>query len=115
MGEVIVTSGQIGLVPGSMRLVEGGARRQSALALRHVARVLRASARRGHVRAALHTACYLTRAGGVPDARRVLERRTAGALAQYVVVEALPRAAHTEWAVWAHTDNCRFECEIIKS
>lgn len=50
VGEVIGTCGQIALVPGTMQLVEGGARRQCALSLRHLTRVIRAVHPRAHIR-----------------------------------------------------------------
>ena len=55
--------------------------------------------------------CYVTHGSAVSEARRQLERRTAGAIVQYAVVQALPRDAQVEWHAWAHTDNNRFECE----
>ncbi|GBP73462.1 Diphthine--ammonia ligase, partial [Eumeta japonica] len=111
VGEVIGTCGQIALVAGSMQLAGGGPRRQSALALRHVKRVLRAVHPRAHIRSVVQSVCYVTHPGTVGEARRQLERRTAGAIVQYAVVEALPRAAAVEWHAWAHTDNNRFEYE----
>ncbi|KAG6440931.1 hypothetical protein O3G_MSEX001651 [Manduca sexta] len=111
VGEVIGTCGQIALVPGSMRLAEGGARRQCALALRHLTRVIRAVHPRAHVRSVVQTVCYTTEGGAVGEARRQLERRTAGAIAQYAVVQALPRRAAVEWHAWAHADNNRFDYE----
>ncbi|XP_053608936.1 uncharacterized protein LOC128674442 isoform X2 [Plodia interpunctella] len=111
VGEVIGTCGQIALVPGSMALVAGAARRQCALALRHLTRVLRASHPRAHIRSVVQSVCYMTHGGSVGEARRQLERRTAGAIVQYAVVSALPRAAALEWHAWAHTDNCRFSYE----
>ncbi|XP_060804149.1 uncharacterized protein LOC106130468 isoform X1 [Amyelois transitella] len=111
VGEVIGTCGQIALVPGSMALLRGGARRQCALALRHLARVLRAVCARAHIRSVVQSVCYMTHGGCVGEARRQLERRTAGAIVQYAVVQALPRGAALEWHAWAHTDNNRFEYE----
>ncbi|XP_049874929.1 uncharacterized protein LOC126373018 [Pectinophora gossypiella] len=111
VGEVIGTCGQIALVPGSMRLVGGGARRQCALALRHLTRVLRATHPRAHIRSVVQSVCYMTHGSAVGEARRQLERRTAGAIVQYAVVGALPRGAALEWHAWAHTDNNRFEYE----
>ncbi|XP_059062770.1 uncharacterized protein LOC131855508 [Achroia grisella] len=111
VGEVIATCGQIALVPGSMQLASGGARRQCALALRHVTRVLRAAHPRAHMRAVVQSVCYTTGARSVGEARRQLERRTAGAIVQYVVVPALPRRARLEWTAWAHSDNNRFHYE----
>lgn len=55
--------------------------------------------------------CYTTRGGVVGEARRQLERRTAGAIVQYAAVQALPRGAALEWHAWAHADNNRFDCE----
>lgn len=111
VGEVIGTCGQIGLVPGSMRLVEGGAGPQCALALRHLTRLIRAVHKRAHIRSVVQSVCYMTCGGAVGEARRQLERRTAGAIVQYAVVQALPRGAALEWHAWAHTDNNRFEYE----
>ncbi|XP_052750359.1 uncharacterized protein LOC113514122 [Galleria mellonella] len=111
VGEVIGTCGQIALVPGSMQLAGGGARRQCALALRHLTRVLRAAHPRAHMRAVVQSVCYTTGARCVGEARRQLERRTAGAIVQYAVVQALPRHAQLEWHAWAHTDNNRFDYE----
>ncbi|KAJ0176196.1 hypothetical protein K1T71_008370 [Dendrolimus kikuchii] len=111
VGEVIGTCGQIALVPGSMRLAEGGARAQCALALRHLTRVIRAMHPRAHIRSVVQSVCYVTHGGAVGEARRQLERRTAGAIVQYAVVQALPRAAAVEWHAWAHTDNNRFDYE----
>ncbi|KAL4711110.1 hypothetical protein ACJJTC_009481, partial [Scirpophaga incertulas] len=111
VGEVIGTSGQIALVPGSMQLVRGGARRQCALALRHVARVLRAVHPRAHVRSIVQGVCYVGAgwARGAGSARRQLERRTAGAVAQVAAVGRLPRGAAVEWHAWAHADNTSFD------
>ncbi|XP_063364886.1 uncharacterized protein LOC134653450 [Cydia amplana] len=111
VGEVIGTCGQIALVPGSMQLLEGGPRRQCALALRHLTRVVRAVCPRAHIRSVAQSVCYMTHGGIASEARRQLERRTAGAIVQYAVVGALPRGAAVEWHAWAHTDNNRFEYE----
>ncbi|XP_047533818.1 diphthine--ammonia ligase [Vanessa atalanta] len=111
VGEVVGTCGQIALVPGCMRLAEGGARTQCALALRHLTRVLRAAHARAHIRSVVQSVCYVTSRGAAREARRQLERRTAGAIVQCAVVEALPRGAAVEWHAWAHTDNNRFEYE----
>ncbi|XP_063828857.1 uncharacterized protein LOC135078201 [Ostrinia nubilalis] len=113
LGEVISTCGQIALVPGTMQLVEGGARRQCALALRHLTRVIRAVHPRAHIRSVVQSVCYVSAgwARAVGEARRQLERRTAGAIVQCAVVAALPRRAALEWHAWAHTDNNRFDYE----
>ncbi|XP_069359806.1 uncharacterized protein [Maniola hyperantus] len=111
VGEVLGTCGQIALVPGCMKLTEGGARAQCSLALRHLTRVLRAAHSRAHIRSVVQSVCYVTGRGAAREARRQLERRTAGAIVQCAVVEALPRAACVEWHAWAHTDNNRFEYE----
>ncbi|KPJ21280.1 Meiotically up-regulated gene 71 protein [Papilio machaon] len=58
VGEVVSTSGQIALVPGSMRLAGSGARGQCALALRHIARVLRAAHPRAHIRSVVQVTLY---------------------------------------------------------
>ncbi|XP_045451767.1 diphthine--ammonia ligase [Melitaea cinxia] len=111
VGEVVGTCGQIALVPGCMRLAEGGARSQCALALRHLTRVLRAAHPRANIRSVVQSVCYVTSRGAAVEARRQLERRTAGAMVQCAVVSALPRAAAVEWHAWAHTDNNRFDYE----
>lgn len=111
VGEIMGTCGQIALVPGAMKLVCGGARRQCSLALRHLGRVLRALHPRANIRSALQGVCYVTAGGAVCDARRQWERRTAGAIVDYVVVPALPRDATVEWHVWAHTNNNSFDYE----
>ncbi|CAG4961834.1 unnamed protein product [Colias eurytheme] len=111
IGEVVGTCGQIALVPGTMKLVEGGARAQCALSLRHLTRVLRAAHPRAHIRSVVQSVCYVRSLGGAREARRQLERRTAGAMLQCAVVDALPRGAQLEWHAWAHTDNNRFEYE----
>ncbi|CAK1582896.1 unnamed protein product [Parnassius mnemosyne] len=111
VGEVVGTSGQIALVPGSMRLAGKGARGQCALALRHIARVLRAAHPRAHIRSVVQSVCYVTHVSAAREARRQLERRTAGAIVQCAVVQALPRGAAVEWHVWAHSDNNRFDYE----
>ncbi|XP_045536782.1 diphthine--ammonia ligase [Papilio machaon] len=111
VGEVVSTSGQIALVPGSMRLAGSGARGQCALALRHIARVLRAAHPRAHIRSVVQSVCYVTHISAAREARRQLERRTAGAIVQCAVVPALPRGAAVEWHAWAHTDNNRFDYE----
>ncbi|CAH2041533.1 unnamed protein product, partial [Iphiclides podalirius] len=111
VGEVVSTSGQIALVPGSMRLAGSGARGQCALALRHITRVLRAAHPRAHIRSVVQSVCYVTQISAAREARRQLERRTAGAIVQCAVVQALPRGAAVEWHAWAHTDNNRFDYE----
>ncbi|CAH1636971.1 unnamed protein product [Spodoptera littoralis] len=111
VGEVMGTCGQIALVPGTLALAGGGARAQSALSLRHLTRVLRALHPRAHIRSVVQSVCYVCAGGAVGEARRQLERRTAGAIVQYAVVQALPRHALVEWHAWAHTDNNRFEYE----
>ncbi|CAH0625375.1 unnamed protein product [Chrysodeixis includens] len=111
VGEVMGTCGQIALVPGTLRLAGGGPRAQSTLSLRHLTRVLRALHPRAHIRSVVQSVCYVTAGSAVGEARRQLERRTAGAIVQYAVVQALPRHASVEWHAWAHSDNNRFEYE----
>ncbi|VVD05042.1 unnamed protein product [Leptidea sinapis] len=104
VGEIVGTCGQIALVPGTMKLVEGGARAQCALALRHLTRVLRAS----HPRATIRS--------GAREARRQLERRTAGAMVQCAVVDALPRGAaldgHNATLWFPDEASCRSHREV---
>ncbi|XP_061376883.1 uncharacterized protein LOC116770905 [Danaus plexippus] len=111
VGELVGTCGQIALVAGCMRLCRGGARPQCALALRHLTRVLRAAHPRAHIRSVVQSVCYVTSRGAAREARRQLERRTAGAIVQCAVVDALPRGAAVEWHAWAHADNNRFDYE----
>lgn len=112
VGEITYVSGQIGLVPGSMRLVEGGIKAQCQLALRHVARVAKAmNAQGGQLRDVVQGCCFVTHPNYISEARRQWERRTANAIVDYIVLPALPRGAAVEWQVWAHTHNDKFDCE----
>ncbi|VVD05045.1 unnamed protein product [Leptidea sinapis] len=109
VGEIVGTCGQIALVPGTMKLVEGGARAQCALALRHLTRVLRAS----HPRATIRSVVQVC---GAREARRQLERRTAGAMVQCAVVDALPRGAaldgHNATLWFPDEASCRSHREV---
>lgn len=111
VGEVIVTCGQIALVPGSMQLVDGGTRKECALALRHLTRVIRAVHPRANIRNVVQSVCFAMSVRGVCEARREWERRTAGAMVQGAVVGGMPREAKVECVAWAHTDNDRFDYE----
>lgn len=113
VGEITYVSGQIALVPGSMRLVEGGIKAQCQLALRHVARVSKAMhAQGGQLRDVVQGICFVTHPNYISEARRQWERRTANAIVDYIVLPALPRGAAVEWQVWAHTHNDKFDCEF---
>lgn len=116
VGEITYVSGQIALVPGSMRLVEGGIKPQCQLALRHVARVARAmNAQGGQLRDVVQGICFVTHPNYISEARRQWERRTANAIVDYIVLPALPRGAAVEWQVWAHTHNDKFDCKCSLS
>ncbi|KPJ06584.1 Meiotically up-regulated gene 71 protein [Papilio machaon] len=113
VGEVVSTSGQIALVPGSMRLAGSGARGQCALALRHIARVLRAAHPRAHIRSVVQSVCYVTHISAAREARRQLERRTAGAIVQCAVVPALPRGAAVENGLTSGDGETRRDREVF--
>lgn len=111
VGDLVYVAGQIGLVPGTMQMVEGGVRKQCRLALRHVARIVRAMDPNTQLRDVVQGVCYVTHPSYIPEARREWEKRTNNAIVDYVVVPELPRGALLEWQVWAHIGNSRFEYE----
>lgn len=111
VGDLVYVAGQIALVPGTMQMVEGGVRKQCRLALRHVARIVRAMDPNTQLRDVVQGVCYVTHPSYIPEARREWEKRTNNAIVDYVVVPQLPRGALLEWQVWAHIGNSRFEYE----
>lgn len=111
VGEITYISGQIALVPGSMKLVEGGIKPQCQLALRHVSRIAQAMNAQGQLRDVVQGICFVTHPSYISEARRQWERRTANAIVDYIVLPALPRQAAVEWQVWAHTHNDKFDCK----
>lgn len=112
VGEITYISGQIALVPGSMKLVEGGIKPQCQLALRHISRIAKAMNAQGQLRDVVQGICFVTHPSFISEARRQWERRTANAIVDYIVLPALPRQAAVEWQVWAHTHNDKFDCRF---
>lgn len=106
-------SGQIALVPGSMKIIEGGIRPQCKLALRHISRIGNAmhANKRQRLRDVVQAVCFITDPNYISEARRQWEKRTTNAIVNYVVVPSLPRNAMVEWQVWLHEHNDKFDCK----
>lgn len=113
VGEITYISGQIGMVPGSMKLVDGGVKPQCQLALRHISRIAKAMNAQGQLRDVVQGICFVIHPSYISEARRQWERRTANAIVDYIVLPALPRQALVEWQVWAHTHNDKFDCKWL--
>lgn len=113
IGEITYISGQIAMVPGSMKLVDGGIKPQCQLALRHISRIAKAMNAQGQLRDVVQGICFVTHPSYISEARRQWERRTANAIVDYIVLPALPRQAAVEWQVWAHTHNDKFDCKCF--
>ncbi|XP_033221259.1 diphthine--ammonia ligase isoform X2 [Belonocnema kinseyi] len=111
IGDIILTAGQIPLVPGTMKILDSSIKDQCSLTLRHINRILEAMDYSTRLRDIVHGICFLTNASYIPEARKEWEIRTNNAIVDYIVVPALPRGASVEWCVWAHKDNSRFEYE----
>lgn len=114
--EITYISGQIALVPGSMKIIEGGIRPQCKLALRHISRIGNAMqhANKGQrLRDVVQAVCFVTDPSYITEARRQWEKRTTNAIVNYVVVPALPRQAIVEWQVWMHAHNDKFDCKFF--
>lgn len=111
IGEITYVSGQIALVPGSMKIIDGGIRPQCKLALRHISRI--GNANKGQrLRDVVQAVCFVTDPVYIKEARRQWEKRTTNAIVNYVVVPALPRQALVEWQVWMHAHNDKFDCKF---
>lgn len=113
VGEITYISGQIAMVPGSMKLVDGGIKPQCQLALRHISRIAKAMNAQGQLRDVVQGICFVTHPSYISEARRQWERRTANAIVDYIVLPALPRQAAVEWQVWTHAHNDKFDCKCI--
>lgn len=111
VGDLIYVSGQIPLIPGTMRLIEGGIIAQCKLSLRHMQRIARAMSPHGDLRNVVQGTCFLTDVNNVEIARKEWEFCTTNAIIDYVIVKSLPRHSLVEWQVWLHTHNDTFECE----
>lgn len=112
--EITYISGQIALVPGSMKIIEGGIRPQCKLALRHISRVgnaMQHGNKGQRLRDVVQAVCFVTDPSYITEARRQWEKRTTNAIVNYVVVPALPRQAMVEWQVWMHAHNDKFDCK----
>ncbi|XP_065203187.1 uncharacterized protein LOC135833358 [Planococcus citri] len=111
VGDIIYVAGQIALVPGIMQMVDGGIFQECRLALRHVGRIINAIDQNTLLRDVVQVICYVTEAEFIRPARKEWEKRSNNAIADYIVVPALPRNANIEWQVWAHRGNARFQYE----
>lgn len=111
VGDIIYVSGQIPLVPGTMKVIEGGIVPQCKLSLRHMQRIARAMHPHGDLRNVVQGTCFLTDVNNVEIARKEWEYCTTNAIIDYVIVKSLPRQSLVEWQVWLHTHNDTFECE----
>lgn len=111
VGDIIYVSGQIPLIPGTMRVVTGGIIPQCKLSLRHMHRIARAMSPHGDLRNVVQGTCFLTDVNNVPIARKEWEYCTTNAIIDYVIVKSLPRQSLVEWQMWLHTHNDTFECE----
>lgn len=111
VGEITYISGQIALVPGSMKIIEGGIKPQCKLIMRHIHRISKAMHTQGQLRDVVQGICFVTHPNYITEARRQWEKCTTNAIVDYIVCPALPRQALVEWQVWAHTHNDKFDYE----
>lgn len=111
IGDIIYISGQIALIPGSMKIIDGGIKQQCKLTLRHLTRIAIAMNVKGDLRKVVQGICFLTHPSFISEARRQWEKRTENAIMDYIIVPKLPRNALVEWQVWAHTHNDTFNYE----
>lgn len=111
VGDIIYISGQISLIPGTMKVVSGGIVPQCKLSLRHMQRIAKAMSPHGDLRNVVQGTCFLTDVNNVEIARKEWEYCTTNAIIDYVIVKSLPRQSLVEWQMWLHTHNDTFECE----
>lgn len=112
VGDIIYISGQISLIPGTMKVVSGGIVPQCKLSLRHMQRIAKAMSPHGDLRNVVQGTCFLTDVNNVEIARKEWEYCTTNAIIDYVIVKSLPRQSLVEWQMWLHTHNDTFECEL---
>lgn len=108
-------SGQIALVPGTMKMLEGGITAQTRLVLRHISRVTDVMKVKRKLRDVVQGICYVTKRSHVAAARSEWESQTTNAIMDYIIVSRLPRDALIELQVWAHNYNDKFECKDQKT
>lgn len=111
VGDIVYVSGQIPLIPGTMKVIDGGIVPQCKLSLRHMQRIARAMSPHADLRNVVQGTCFLTDVNNVEIARKEWEYCTTNAIIDYVIVKSLPRQSLVEWQVWLHTHNDTFECE----
>lgn len=111
VGDITYISGQIALVPGSMKIIDGGIKYQCKLTLRHINRISKAIHAQGQLRDVVQGICFVTHPNYISEARRQWEKCTTNAIVDYIVCPALPRQALVEWQVWAHSHNDNFDYE----
>lgn len=111
VGDIIYISGQISLIPGTMKVVSGGIIPQCKLSLRHMQRIAKAMSPHGDLRNVVQGTCFLTDVNNVETARKEWEYCTTNAIIDYVIVKSLPRQSLVEWQMWLHTHNDTFECK----
>lgn len=111
VGDITYISGQIALVPGSMKIIEGGIKAQCRLTLRHIDRIYKALNPQGQVRDIVQGICFVCHPNYISEARRQWEKCTTNAIVDYIVCPQLPRQALVEWQVWAHAHNDNFDYE----
>lgn len=111
VSDLIYVSGQIPLIPGTMKLVDGGIVPQCKLSLRHMQRIANAMSAHGELRDVVQGTCFLTDVNNVAIARKEWESCTTNAIIDYVIVKSLPRQSLVEWQGWIHTHNDSFECK----
>lgn len=111
VGDITYISGQIALVPGSMKIIDGGIKAQCKLIMRHIHRISKAMHAQGQLRDVVQGICFVTHPNYISEARRQWEKCTTNAIVDYIVCPALPRQALVEWQVWAHAHNDKFDYE----
>lgn len=111
VGNITYISGQIALIPGSMKIIDGGIKSQCKLILRHINRISKAMHAQGQLRDVVQGICFVTHPNYITEARRQWEKCTTNAIVDYIVCPALPRQALVEWQVWAHDHNDNFNYE----
>lgn len=111
IGDITYISGQIALVPGSMKIIDGGIKSQCKLILRHINRISKAINAQGQLRDVVQGICFVTHPNYISEARRQWEKCTKNAIVDYIVCPQLPRQALVEWQVWAHAHNDNFDYE----
>ncbi|XP_064601922.1 uncharacterized protein LOC135467923 [Liolophura sinensis] len=124
----VYVAGQIPLCAGSMKIVRGGILHQTALALRHVTRILTAMGAQSGLASTTLSICYITHRNHITPALQVwdatLKKQRADCdagspgsepLVTCVVVPELPRHALVEWQVYADPPDGESDSDSITS